>query len=128
VAVLISYGLVALLVVAALHGGPHILLTPGAVVQHDWWGNRVIPWEALRPERPVRQVRGQNLTLTVDRPDLVVRSGLFRPLNMDHFRVHPSFLANAILFYVDTPERRDAIGTRAEYERLLAELSVRAGW
>jgi hypothetical protein len=35
VVLLLAYGLVALLVVTALRGGPQILLTPHAVVQHD---------------------------------------------------------------------------------------------
>lgn len=132
VAVLLACGLVALLVVTALRGGPRILLTPHAVVQHEWWGRRAIPWDALRPEQPVRQVRGRNVVLIVDRPDLVVRRGPFRPsttrpwLNMGYLRVHPRFLADAIWFYVSHPQRRDAIGARAEYERLLPELGVRA--
>jgi hypothetical protein len=130
-ALLASYGLVALLVITALRGWPQILLTPDAVVQQDWWGNRAIRWEALRSAQPVRQARGRNLTLVVDRLDLVVRRGAFRPstgrpwLNMAYLRVHPRFLADAIWFYTSHPHRRDAIGARTEYERLLAELGVR---
>jgi hypothetical protein len=133
VALLVACGLVALLVVTALRGGPQILLTPSAVVQEDWWGNRTIPWDALRLGRPLGQVRGRTLTLIVDRPDLIVRRGLFRSstgqpwLVMGHLRVHPWFLADAIWFYVGHPERRDAIGSCAEYERLLPKLGVPAG-
>jgi hypothetical protein len=132
VALLVACGLVALLVVTALRGRPQILLTPSAVVQEDWWANRTIPWEALRPGRPLGQVRGRTLTLIVDRPDLVVRRGLFRRstrrpwLVTGHLRVHPWFLADAIGFYVGHPERRDAISSWAEYERLLPELGVPA--
>lgn len=127
VVVLLFGALVALLVVTALRGGPQILLTPGAVVQQDWWGNRTIAWEALRPGRPLRQPRRRTLNLIIDRPELVVRRGLFsstrRPwLDLTHVLVHAWFLADAIWFYVDHPERRDSIGTRAEYERLLLAL------
>ena len=119
--------------VTALRGGPQIILTPSAIVQQDRWANRTIPWEALRRGQPVRQVHARTLTLNVDRPDLVVRRGPLhsstrRPwLVMGHLRVHPKFLANAIWFYVGHPERRDAIGARAEYERLLPELGVPRG-
>jgi hypothetical protein len=122
-ALLVVGGLVALLVVTALRGRPQILLTPRAVVQEDWWGSRTIPWEALPPGSPVRQVRRRLVTLVVDRPELVVGRGLFRGssrrlwLVMAQLRVRPEFLADAIGFYAGHPERRDAIGTRAEYER-----------
>jgi len=130
---LVACGLVALRVVTALRGGPRILLTPSAVVQEDWWANRAIPWEALRPGQPVRHVRGRTLTLIVDRPELIVRRGRFRSstgrpwLVIGHLRVHPGFLADAIWFYVGHPERRDAIGARAEYERLVRELGDARG-
>jgi hypothetical protein len=133
VVVLVVGVLVALLVVTALRGGPQILLTPRAVVQEDWWGNRTIPWEAMRPGRPLRLTRRRNLTLIVDWPELVVRRGLFRSsttrpwLDLAHLRVHPWFLADAIWFYVGHSQRRDAIGAWAEYERLLSELGEARG-
>jgi hypothetical protein len=133
VALLIFCAFVALLVITALRGGPQLLLTPRGMVQQDMWANRVIPWEALRPSQPVRHARGRILTLIVDRPDLVVRLGSSRRspsrprLVLDHLRVHPRFLADAIFFYVGHPQRRSAIGAHAEYECLLAELGVPAG-
>jgi hypothetical protein len=133
VVLLLFGGLVAWLVVTALRGGPQILLTPAAVVQEDWWGNRTIPWEALRPGRPLRLTRRRSLTLIVDRPELVVRRGLFRGstrrpwLNVAYLRVHPWFLADAIWFYFAHPHRRDAIGARAEYERFVRELGDARG-
>jgi len=81
----------------------------------------------------VRQVHGRTVTLNVDRPDLVVLRGLFRGstrrpwLNLAYLRVHPWFLADAIWFYLAHPHRRDAIGARAEYERIVPELGVRRG-
>jgi hypothetical protein len=72
----------------------------------------------------------RTLILVVDRPELVVWHGLLRGssrrpwLVLTHLRVRPGFLADAIRFYADHPERRDAIGTRAGYERLLPELGV----
>ena len=128
VACLVACGLVSLLVVTALRGGPRILLTPSAVVQEGWWASRTIPWEALRTAQPLRHVRGRTLTLIVDRPELVVRRGPFRGstrrpwLAIDHLRVDPWVLADAIWFYVGHPERRDAIGARVEYQRLVGEL------
>jgi hypothetical protein len=130
VALLAACVLVALLVVTALRGRPQILLTPGAIVQELWWGDRTVPWEALRPGSPVGKMLRRTLTLVVDRPELVVGRGLLRGssrrpwLVLTHLRVRPRFLADAIRFYAGHPERRDAIGTRAEYERLLPELGV----
>lgn len=123
-------GLVALTVVTALRGRPRIELTPRAVVLREVLGSRMIPWEALRPGLPLRQSDRHTLTLTVDRPELVVRSGWiwrFPQVALSYARVHPWFLADAIRSYVDQPNRRDAVGTRAEHERLLADLGVSAG-
>jgi hypothetical protein len=128
VVLLVVAGLVALLVVMALRGGPRILLTPNGVMQDDWRGNRVVPWKAWRPGRPLRHTRRHTLTLIIDRPELAVRRGPFRGstrrpgLNLTQLRVDPWFLADAIWFYVDHPDRRDAIGGRAEYEHLLLTL------
>jgi hypothetical protein len=36
--------------------------------------------------------------------------------------VDPRLLAAAIRYYVEHPEHRPAIGTQAEYDRLMAEL------
>ncbi len=126
---LVMGGLVTLLVVTALRGGPQILLTPAAVVEETWWGNRTIPWEALRPGPPMRPPRLRNsLTLIVDRPALVVRRELLRGstrrprLDLAHLRVDPWFLADAVWFYLDHPQRRNVIGWQAEYERFFREL------
>ena len=126
-------GLVALLVVAALRGRPRIELTPHGVLLAEVQGSRTIPWDALRPPLALRQVDRRTMILSVDRPELVVRRGLIRSsarhprVALRHLRVHLWFLADAIQLYVDHPARRDGIGARSEYERLLPELGVPAG-
>lgn len=125
--------LVALLVVVALRGRPRIELTPHAVFVAEVLGSQTVPWEALRPGLSLRDVDRRKLTLAVDRPELVVRHGLTwrsarRPrVDLQHVQVHSWFLADAIQFYVDHPGRRGAVGTRAEYERLLTELGAPGG-
>jgi hypothetical protein len=121
--------LVVVLTVIAWRGRPSIELRPRTVELRDAFGSQTIPWEALRPGLPPRQADRHNLTLTVDRPDLVVRRGLtwhMPRMSLTYARVHPWFLGDAIRFYADHPERREAIGTPAEHERLLADLGAGA--
>jgi hypothetical protein len=123
-------GLVAPMVVTALGGRPRVELTSRAMVVREPLGSRTIPWEALRPGLPTRVGSSQTVTLTVDRPELVVRTGLTwrsPQVAMAYLRVPPSFLADAIRHYVDHPDRRDAVGLWAEHERLLVDLDVSAG-
>jgi hypothetical protein len=123
-------GLVAPMVVIALGGRPRVELTSRAMVLREPMGSRTIPWDALRPGLPAWVGGWQTLTLTVDRPELVVRSGLTwrsAQVPMAYLRVSPSFLADAIRYYVDHPDRRDAVGLRAEHERLLTDLDVSVG-
>ena len=122
-------GLVGVMTLVAWSGRPSIELTPHAVELRDAFGSQTVPWEALRPGLPLRPADLHNLVLTVDRSDLVVRHGLAwrRPrMALVYARVHPWFLTDAIRFYADHPDRRDAIGTRTEYERLLADLGAGA--
>jgi hypothetical protein len=121
-------GVPGFVVFVALRRRPYVELTPRGVVVREMFGNRAIPWEALRPGLPQRLGNSQLLTLTVDRPDLVVRKGLVGRaprVFLTYGRIHPWLLVDAIRHYADHPERRPAIGTRAEHERLLAELGVR---
>jgi hypothetical protein len=93
------------------------------VVSREFFSTRSFPWDALRPGRT--QPGRDELALAVDHEDRVTRRGLWyrgNVLDLWQLRVHPGFLADAIRFYVDHPERRSAIGAAAEYERLLTEL------
>jgi hypothetical protein len=121
-------GLVISVVVVALRARPRVELTPQAVRVREALGSRTVPWEALRPGLPVPG-GWLSVTLTVDRRDLVVRRGLVwgRPrIEVAFVRVHPWVLADAIRYYVDHPDRRAAIGTHAEHDRLLADLAQAA--
>jgi hypothetical protein len=105
-----------------LRGRPVLALTPGALVVTDIFGTRRYPWDALRPGLPVWPDSRRTLRLTVDRPDLVTRTGLPVTVNwvaLQAAHVHPGFAADVIRFYVDHPDRRAALGTRAEYDDLL---------
>jgi hypothetical protein len=116
-------------IIVALGERPCIELTPDAVLFRDRWGRLDVPWQALRPGLPMRGANLRVLSLTVDQPELVVRHGLIvgptRQLKMPQFaRVNGAFLADVIRYYVDHPQWRPAIGTHAEYARLLAEFGL----
>ncbi|MEU9739566.1 hypothetical protein AB0E12_10300 [Micromonospora chersina] len=118
--------LVALLVVEAWRGH-EVQLRPDGI-RHRWvLGSLTVPWEALptahvapRADRPTR------LRMTFAEPLLVRRRGL--PWSWNAVRtdsVDARFLAAAIRHYVGHPEHRAAIGSQAEYRRLLADLADR---
>jgi hypothetical protein len=94
--------------------------------------SRVVPWEALEPGGPPRpQLTATRLHLAVVRPELVVQRGWalgfgprLRPVVPLQVDVHPWFLADAIRWYAEHPNDRDAIGTDAEHQRLIAELTT----
>ncbi len=127
-AVFVGIAFASTLVAAALRGMPRVELTPHGITELSGLGRRTTAWEALGPGLPRIGSRGFTLTLAVDRPELIVRRGLIassRRMEMNLFLVasRASFLAGAIRHYVERPDRRAAIGTRAEYDRLWAELS-----
>jgi hypothetical protein len=130
VLILLLTGLVAVTVVTTLRGRPEVVLTPEALLVYGQFGRCRIPWVALRPGLPERGIGRRQLRLTLDRPELAVRQGLGwgrarRPrIPLYYVRVHPWFLADAIRYYVERPERRAAVGTPAEYERLLTAFGV----
>jgi hypothetical protein len=109
-----------LLVVGAWRGmGVH--LRPEGLRWRQPTGSISVPWEALAPGYPLRPaIRAGTLALTYARPELVRRRGLVlsqRLLRID--TVHAWFIADAIRHYVTHPECRAAMGTEAEYRRLL---------
>jgi hypothetical protein len=114
-ALLLTGLLAALLVAVALAGRPYLLFTPEALVIREAFGDRRIPWAALRPGLPARPSGAQPLILVVDRLELVRRRGLTwggTPLLVPtiYGRVHPGYLADTIRHYVDRPQERAALG------------------
>ncbi|MBM0225070.1 MULTISPECIES: hypothetical protein [Micromonospora] len=118
--------LVALLVVEAWRGyGPQ--LRPHGVQQRTVLGSLIVPWEALPvAQTPLPVGPPSTLWLAYAQPQLVRRRGIpwsrhaLRTDNVDAW-----FLAAAIRHYVCHPDRRAAVGSHEEYQRLLAELPGR---
>ncbi|MCX4385488.1 PH domain-containing protein [Micromonospora peucetia] len=121
--------LIGVLVAAVFSGRPRVDLTPSGIEVREPFGRRTIPWVALCPGTPARQSTGDQLVLTVTRPELVERRGLLLGsrtaprLVLAWLRVHPWFLADAIRYYVDHSDERDAIGEPEGYERLRRALA-----
>ncbi|MFF4893335.1 hypothetical protein [Micromonospora chersina] len=120
--------LVALLLAEAWRGYG-VQLRPYGVRQSWILGSIIVPWEAL----PVAQMtlpahRAAALWLAYAEPQLVRRRGIpWRRHALRTDNVDPRFLAAAIHHYVCHPDHRAAIGSHAEYRRLLAALPGRRG-
>jgi len=107
------------LVGIALFGRPRLELTPDGVYLGNPFWRRAVRWDELVPGLPLRQPDQDALTLTTVRPG--------RPamrLTLNYIRVHTWFLADAIRYYVDHPDRRAEIGTQAGYDRLMTALGA----
>ncbi|WP_158073959.1 hypothetical protein [Micromonospora sp. CB01531] len=120
--------LVALLFVEAWRGHG-AQLSPHGIRQSWVLGSLTVPWEAL-PAAQVRPGADRPSRLRMDfaKPQMVRRRGV--PWSRNALRtdnVDARFLAAAIRHYVCHPEHRAAIGSQAEYRRLLAELPDRDG-
>ncbi|WP_155373579.1 hypothetical protein [Catellatospora vulcania] len=82
-----------------------------------------IPWEALAPGFPQRPtMRSWLLRLTVARLELLPVRMRRRPMLSLGWDTHPWLVAGAIRWYVEHPEDRVRIGTRAEHDRLVSML------
>ncbi|GGR65638.1 hypothetical protein GCM10010169_06240 [Micromonospora fulviviridis] len=123
-----SLVLVALLLVEAWQGHG-VQLRPHGIRQSWVLGSLTVPWEALPAARVAPGAdRPWRLRMTFAKPLLVRRRGL--PWSRNALRtdnVDAGFLAAAIQHYVCHPEGRAAIGSQAEYGRLLAALADRDG-
>jgi len=105
--------------------GQGIELRPDGLRDREWAGTLIAPWDAL-PVVPIPRHPTERATLRVRyaRPELVRRHGLVtsrRQLMTDN--IDQELAAQVIRYYTTHPERRPAIGTRAEYDRLLSEIS-----
>ena len=104
-------------------------LRPEGLMDRRPLGTLVVPWDALtvgHPPEPAASA-GRWLTLSYARPELVRRHGLCgdpRALRLGDGAVNAGFLGQVIDFYVANPDRRERIGTDAEYDDLCLRLGV----
>ncbi|MEV1286350.1 hypothetical protein [Micromonospora sp. NPDC049679] len=116
------------LLVAGAWRGLGVQLRPDGLRDRDVLGSFPVPWDALPVAHPPTHNNKTTLRLRYARPELVRRRGLslsrslLRADNID-----ARFLAAAIRHYVTHPEHRTAIGTEAEYHRLLHALAETTG-
>jgi hypothetical protein len=115
---------VALLHVALVWRGQDVQLRPDGLWQRGVTGWLTIPWDAsptvptLPPSPGAMAVR-----LGFGRPELVRRHGLHihrRALRTQD--IDPRLITAAVRHYAVHPEHRAAIGTKAEYDRLMRRL------
>ncbi|MEU2615412.1 hypothetical protein ABZ570_28125 [Micromonospora sp. NPDC007271] len=101
--------------------GAGLTLRPSGIEADKPAGALLIPWEALAPEQPARGDEWWQLKLPYARPELVTSTGWTLARDEVVFEDgDPDFVARAIATYVAEPDRRHAIGTRAELARLQA--------
>jgi hypothetical protein len=105
--------------------GEGIELRPDGLRDREWAGTLIVPWEALPVVPTFLYPKERNaLPVRYGRPKLVRRQGLTtsrRRLLTDN--IDQKLAAQVIRYYTTHPEHRPAIGTRAEYDRLLTEIS-----
>lgn len=115
------------LIVTEAWRGLGVQLRPDGVCAQYVLGSLTVPWEALplgHTNRPADQP--PTLRLVCARPELVRRRGrATRKTTLPTDNIDAQFLADAIRHYVLHPEHRAAIGTGAEYRRLLHALTDR---
>ncbi len=111
--------------VAMAWRGIGVQLRPSGLVNRLPFGTLLVPWEALSPAYPIaRRPQARSLVLAYARPELVRRRGM--PVSRRRVAtpdVDPLFLGRVIGHYVAYPQHRSAIGTEAEYDRLLFDCS-----
>ena len=110
--------------VAVRWRGTGIELRPDGLRDREALGSLVVPWHAL-PVVPLPAPGDRRTTLRVDyaQPQLIRRSGLVTSRKrLSTYNIDPRMAAQVIRYYSTHPEHRCAIGTHAEYHRLLTEL------
>ncbi|MFU8874237.1 hypothetical protein [Micromonospora sp. SL4-19] len=105
----------------AMWRGAGVTLRPSGIEAGKLAGALIIPWEALAVESPVRGDNPSLLKLPYARPELVTMTG-WTPMRDEVVFEDgdPDLVARAIATYAAEPDRRHAIGTLAELERLQA--------
>jgi len=105
----------------AMWRGVDLTLRPSGIEAGKMAGALTIPWEALAPEPPVRHENWWQIKLPYARPELVTMTGWTPTRDEVAFEDgDPDLVARAIATYAAEPDRRHAIGTLAELERLTA--------
>lgn len=120
----LGYAPIVILLIAIAWRDTNVQLRPDGLWQRGITGWLVVPWEAsptvptLPPSPNANTVR-----LEYGHRDLVRRHGLhvFRQ-RLRTQDIDPRLITAAIRYYVEHPEHRPAIGTRAEYDRVMPQL------
>jgi hypothetical protein len=104
--------------------GIGVRLTPDNILVDRASGTVIIPWAAVDPERPVVPTDDDfSVRPVLAKPELVTRSGLVSGSTKLSFEgVDQEFVAAVVAHYAAEPERRSAIGTAGELDRLRAAL------
>ncbi|GAA4578633.1 hypothetical protein GCM10023176_54930 [Micromonospora coerulea] len=107
-----------------------VQVRPDGLRQRGITGWLVVPWDAV-PTVPTLppSPRARTVRLNFGRPELVRRHGLHvyrQRLRSDD--IDPEFLCAAIRYYLAHPEHRPAIGTQAEYDRVVPHLLNSLDW
>lgn len=107
-----------------------VQLRPDGLWQRGITGWLIVPWDASPtvPTLPPAPY-ADTVRLSYGRPDLVRRHGLHvyrRRLRTQD--IDPRLITAAIRYYVDHPEYRPAIGTKAEYDRVMPGLLNALDW
>lgn len=108
---------------ATMLRGLGLELRPEGLRHRELAGTLTVPWDA-EPVVPVAMEKRTVMYVRYGRPELVHRHGLItsrRRLYTDN--IDQPLAARVIWYYVNYPEYRSAIGTHAEYDRLLSEIS-----
>jgi hypothetical protein len=112
--------LLLVLVVRLVWRGAGVRLRPDGILDQKFAGSLFAPWEALEAGVPPVISRPSEVTLTYRHPVLVKGRGILRRTRaLTAWNVDSVFLARVIQEYASRPERRSAIGTEAELDRLL---------
>lgn len=107
-----------------------VQLRPDGVWQRGITGWLVVPWDAVPtvPALPPAPT-ARTVLLKYGRPELVPLHGLHvhrQRLRTDD--IDPRFVCAAIRYYLDHPQHRPAIGTQAEYDRVVPHILNSLDW
>ncbi|GAA2574165.1 hypothetical protein GCM10010435_56830 [Winogradskya consettensis] len=103
----------------SLWRGHGLILRPSGIEAAKSAGTLTIPWEALAAEQPGRGPVWHEIKLAYAHPELVTMTGWTPARGEIVFEgVDPDFMIKTIAAYAAEPDRRAAIGTPAELERL----------
>jgi len=104
---------------SSVWNGTWIALYPDRLVAAKQTGILTVPWDALTPDQPGPGDNWQEIRLGYAHRDRATTTGRLVNRNDVTFEAaNPDFVVKAIATYAAHPERRPAIGTPAELERL----------